>query len=238
MINLVITDLRKCASRVRALSSVRFFKEVNDEFLGVSVPDIRMVAKRHYRGATLKDILELLLSKTHEYKTLSLKMLVFKYEDAEKQQDDLSKKEIVNFYLKNCKHADNWDLVDTSAAYILGEYLVGEDLTVTQCENYLKRLVESKNIWERRVSIISTHAFIKTGEIELAMSMSKMLLKDPEDLIHKAVGWTLREAWKKNPAKVEAFIKKYYDDIDRTTLRYAIEKISAEKRQKILKKTF
>jgi 3-methyladenine DNA glycosylase AlkD len=231
-------ELDKRASKVRAQSSVRFFKEVTDEFIGVSVPDIRMVAKQFFAKTTLKEIRELLLSSTHEYKTLSLEMLVFKYEHADKQQDQKTKKEIIDFYLKNCKYADNWDLVDTSASYILGEYLVGEALSTAQCEKFLENFIESKNIWERRVAIISTHAFIKVGEIELALAVSKQLLKDTEDLIHKAVGWTLREAWKKNASKVEDFIRKNYDDMNRTTLRYAIERIAPEKRQKILKKTF
>jgi len=231
-------ELDKRASKVRAQSSVRFFKEVTDEFIGVSVPDIRMVAKQFFAKTTLKEIRELLLCGTHEYKTLSLEMLVFKYGDAHKRKDQKAEKEIVDFYLKNCKHADNWDLVDTSASYILGEYLVGEGFSTAQYEKFLENFIESKNIWERRVAIISTHAFIRVGEIQLALAVSKQLLKDTEDLIHKAVGWTLREAWKKNASKVEDFIRKNYDDMNRTTLRYAIERIAPEKRQKILKKTF
>jgi 3-methyladenine DNA glycosylase AlkD len=171
-----------------------------------------------------------LRSKYHEERFVALVLLVQKFRKAKKKQEEREK--IVDFYLSNIRHVNNWDLVDTSAPNILGVYLFAE-----KDRSRLYTLARSQNVWSRRISIIATMYFIKNGRFEDTLKISEILLGDGHDLIHKAVGWALREVYKRQPRLVEEFLKMHLHAMPRTTLRYAIEKVPKQKRAKFLKKT-
>lgn len=225
-------ELKSKASSKRAKALQWFFKTgpgeygEGDIFLGVQVGGSREVAKK-YRTLLLGDVRKLLHSKIHEERTVALLILIHQFQDG----DDKEKKKIFNFYLKNTKHINNWDLVDVSAHRIIGEYLAGKPKKI------LSKLAKSKNLWERRIAIIATFYFIGNNQFEQTLKISKMLLRDEHDLIHKAVGWGLREIGKKNLGVEEKFLKKYYKKMPRTMLRYAIERFPEKKRQAYLKGT-
>jgi 3-methyladenine DNA glycosylase AlkD len=200
-----------------------------DLFLGVSVPEIRFVAK-HFKGLMLEDIQELLRDKYHEVRLCGLFLLVEKYEFVKKQNLKENKK-IVDFYLKNLKYVNNWDLVDLSCYKILGDYLTNKVYE----RKILYKLAKSENVWERRVSIVSTMSFIRLNDLDDVFLLSEKLLFDKEDLMHKAVGWMLREAGKRNELRLKNFLKKHVRVMPRTMFRYAIEKFSESERQKYLK---
>jgi len=224
MLDNVKSDLEKLGNREKAQILSRFFKTGKGEygegdiFLGVTVPDQRSVAKK-YTGLELKEIQQLLSSKVHEHRLTSLLVLVEKY-----KKDD-NKEEIFNFYLKNAKNVNNWDLVDLTAHNILGDYILEKNKSV------LYRLAKSDSLWDRRIAIISTHAFIRKGLFEDTFRISELLLKDKHDLIHKAVGWMLREVGKKDQKAEEQFLKKHYRNMPRTMLRYAVERLSDSKKR-------
>ncbi len=224
-------ELRKQASEKRAESSVWFFKTgkgqygYGDKFLGVSVPHQRQVARK-FNHLTLGNIEILLQSPVHEERLVALLILV----DQFKLADFLTRKEIYEFYLKNTSRVNNWDLVDLSAPYIVGVYLVDKP------KNVLYRMAKSNNLWERRIAIISTLAFIQKGDFYNTFKIAKILIYDKEDLIHKAVGWMLREVGKRiSKEKLENFLKVHYKQMPRTMLRYSIEHFSLDLRQKYLK---
>ncbi|MBW3004672.1 DNA alkylation repair protein [Candidatus Woesearchaeota archaeon] len=194
-----------------------------DVFLGIPVPLQRTVAKK-YIDLSLKDTQSLLHSKIHEHRLVALLILIDKYNKSE------NKKEIVDIYLKNTKNVNNWDLVDLSAHKILGDYLLDKDRKI------LYKLAKSKNLWEKRIAIISTAAFISNNQFDDTLKISGILLTDNHDLIHKAVGWMLREVGKKNQAAEEKFLKKYHKTMPRTMLRYAIEKFDEKKRKVYMQK--
>ncbi len=256
MIKKIKKELRQYVSTERRRSNEWFFKTgkgdygEGDIFIGVRVPDIRMVAKK-YRAVDLSILKELLSSKIHEERSLALIILVEQNQEAENDKNTSKQKKIIKFYLKNRRQVNNWDLVDLSAHYILGQAI----LDGLYPEKILDKMVLSDNLWERRIAIISTFAFIKAGRVNLTLRLAKKLLKDKDDLIQKAVGWMLREAWKlgefnkrKTPAenkkgkisqkKVEKFLIKNYSQIPRTTLRYAIERMPEKKRKNFLKGEF
>jgi 3-methyladenine DNA glycosylase AlkD len=197
-----------------------------DIFLGIPVPEQRKVAKR-YIDISLKDLQKLLSHKIHEYRLTALIILVSKYYKV----DERGKNEIFNFYLNNTEHIDNWDLVDLSAPKIVGDYLFNKDKSI------LYKFARSNNLWKRRIAILSTFTFIRRNDFEDALDISKLLLSDKHDLIHKAVGWMLREIGKRDQKKEEEFLKKYYSEMPRTMLRYAIEKFEENKRKFYLNKT-
>jgi 3-methyladenine DNA glycosylase AlkD len=149
--------------------------------------------------------------------------LVYQYEKTDQQE------EIYKIYLSNTKYINNWDLVDTSTPNIVGSFLVNNDRKV------LYNLAESDSLWERRISILATFKFIRNGQFKDTLLISETLLNDDEDLIHKAVGWMLREVGNRDIKTEEKFLKKHYNNMPRTMLRYAIEKFEEEKRQKYLK---
>ena len=219
-------EINKLKNKEKAKVYARFFKtgkgqySEGDIFLGLTVPEQRKIALR-YLGLSLKDLSKLLHSRVHEYRFTALEILVVKYE-----KGDLNlKNKIANFYLKNTKYINNWDLVDTSAPYILGDYLLDKDKSI------LFSLAKSSNLWEKRIAIISTFRFIKENKFDETLKISKILLKDKHDLIHKAIGWMLREIGKKDEKTEENFLKENYKDIPRTTLRYAIERFDNEKKK-------
>ena len=230
MLNQIKEDLLKLKNPEKAEILSRFFKTgkgqygEGDIFLGITVPEQRKVAKQ-YPELPLTDLKKLLSNKIHEYRLISLLILIIKYRKA----DALGKREIFNFYLKNRKNINNWDLVDLSAAYIVGNYLLEKDKSI------LYKLARSNNVWERRIAIMSTFEFIKNGEFEDTLKISELLINDKHDLIHKAVGWMLRETGKRHMLTEEKFLKKHYKKMPRTMLRYAIERFPECKRQSYLK---
>ena len=197
-----------------------------DIFLGIKVPEQRKVAIKFFEELFLEDLEKLLKSKIHEYRMSALLILIKQYEKA----DEKYKKEIYNFYLKNTKNINNWDLVDISAPKIAGDHLLNKPRSI------LYKLAKSENLWERRIAIISTFAFIRNNEFTDTLKISKMLLKDKHDLIHKATGWMLREVGKRDQKIEEEFLKKYYLKMPRVMLRYAIEKFEERKKKFYLEK--
>lgn len=191
-----------------------------DVFLGIKVPQQRKIAKE-FSGILLDDVGELLKSNIHEFRLTSLLILVSKY----KKENPDGRKEIVDFYLNNLENINNWDLVDSSAPYILGDFLLDNDRSI------LYKLARSNNLWERRIAMLSTFAFIKNNDFEDALMLSEILVADKHDLIHKAVGWMLREVGKRDIRKEEEFLQKHCRKMPRTMLRYAIEKFSDDKRK-------
>ncbi len=208
-----------------------FFKTGNgqygegDLFLGIRVPEQRKVAKK-YTKLGLNDIQELLKSKFHEHRFTALVILINKYQKAEESD----KEEIFSFLLKNTSNINNWDLVDLSAPRIIGDYLVDKDRFI------LYELAKSENLWERRISILATFKFIANNDFEDALKISEILLEDKHDLIHKAVGWALREIGKRDQKMEEKFLNKHANNMPRTMLRYAIEKFEEKKRKFYLTK--
>ena len=194
-----------------------------DIFYGITVPQSRTVVAK-YKDLPLKDIEELLGSKIHEERLIAILLLVHNYEKhPEKRQ------EIYDFYLDNTKKINNWDLVDLSAHKIVGRHIEKTDRKI------LSSLAHSQNLWEKRISIISTAYFIRNNDFTDTIKISEILLKDDHDLIHKAVGWMLREVGKKELSVLENFLKQHYKKMPRTMLRYAIERFPEEKRKKYLK---
>jgi 3-methyladenine DNA glycosylase AlkD len=224
--------MHKLANPRQAEILQRFFKTgkgeygEGDVFLGIKVPVVRKTAAK-YNDLSLKEIIELLHSKIHEHRLASLVILIEKYRKAGEKW----KGEIFNLYLKNLRHINNWDLTDLSAPSVIGHYLLDKDRKI------LYQLAESKNLWERRISIIATFEFIKHGQIRDTLKIAERLVHDEHDIIHKAVGWMLREAGKRvSQAEEEKFLKKYYQNMPRTMLRYAIEKFDEKTRKFYLKK--
>lgn len=227
----IVRDLNKLKNKEKAKNSSGFFKTkegqygYGDKFLGISVPEQRKIAKKYIK-ISLSEIQKLLKSPIHEHRFTALEILVMKYENAEINE----KEKIVKFYLKNAKSINNWDLVDTSASYILGNFLYKKDRGV------LYGLVKSENLWERRIAVVSTHFFIQRGDFKDIIRLSKILLKDKHDLIQKAVGWMLREAGKVNEKILLYFLDKYHKEMSRTTLRYSLERLSSTQKKFYMQK--
>lgn len=197
-----------------------------DLFLGVTVPQIRLLAKK-YQQMPLKEIIKMLESKFHEERMFALLIMTQQY----KKGNEKTKKQIFTAYLKNTKHINNWDLVDLTAPDIVGAYLNDKS------KDILFKLAQSKMLWERRIAILATFHEIKLGRSVLTFSIAEKLLGDKEDLMHKAVGWMLREIGKRcSQKKEEMFLQKYWKKMSRTTLRYAIERFDEKKRQQYLKR--
>ena len=222
-------ELRKYSDKDKAKILQRFFKTgkgqygEGDVFLGVIVPNIRKVAKMFYSKLDLNDIKNLLDSKIHEERLAGILILVEKYNCAD------NKKGIYDFYLANDKGVNNWDLVDLSAPNIVGNYLLNR-----KDRGILYKFARSENLWERRIAIIATFAFIRDERFGDTLKISKMLLGDSHDLIHKAVGWMLREVGKRDVNVLKKFLRENYSNLPRTTLRYAIERFEEKERKKWL----
>lgn len=232
-------DFLKMKNPAKAKILARFFKTgkgeygYGDVFLGIMVPQQRLLAKK-YSQLPLGDIQKLLSSKIHEHRLTALFILINQYQEIKKYKNEKIKKRklktIFDFYLKNTRNINNWDLIDLSAPSIIGHYLLTRDRKI------LHKLAKSKSLWERRIAILASFYFIRSGEFDDTLKIAEILLNDKHDLIHKAVGWMLREVGKRNQAAEEKFLKKYYKKMPRTMLRYAIEKFDAKKRQFYLKK--
>lgn len=229
-------SVRKIQSRLRKLGnpeisehSLRFFRTgkgeygEGDRFLGIRVPVLRAHVKL-FRDISLKQIQKLLKSPYHEERLLSLFLLVEKF----KKTDVDGKTAVYDLYMKSTEYINNWDLVDSSAPDIVGAYLMDRNKLP------IHNLAKSKVIWERRIAMISTFYMIKRNQFEAALKVADILKNDTEDLIHKAVGWMLREIGKRDMALEKIFLSKHYKNMPRTMLRYAIEKFPNEDRKKYL----
>jgi len=213
---------------IRAKILSRFFKTgkgqygEGDIFLGIVVPVQRIIAKKYYKEISLREVQKLLNSKIHEYRLIALLILVEKYKE--------DKELIYNTYIKNFRNINNWDLVDLTAPKIMGDFLKDKN------KDILYSLAVSDDLWERRISIIATFDFIKDNDFKDALKISEILLNDKHDLIHKAVGWMLREIGKRNKDLEKEFLDKNYRIMPRTMLRYSIEKFSPREREFYMKK--
>lgn len=194
-----------------------------DRFIGVSMPDIRRVAREH-RAMRLAEIAKLLASPIHEDRLLATVLLADRAAKAEPNERD----EVARFYLAHLDRVNNWDLVDTSAPYVLGPYFEARS------RRPLHRLARSRSVWRRRVAIVTTQHFIRKGEFGETLALARLLLHDDHDLIHKAVGWMLREVGKKDAGVLEAFLDEHAAVMPRTMLRYAIERLAEGKRKHLL----
>ena len=227
--------IKKAGSAERAKTYQWFFKTGKGEygegdlFYGITVPVQRKIAKHFYLDLTLTDLAKTLQSKYHEDRFTTLEALVMKFDRAKAQQDDKAQKAIYDLYLKSTKYVNNWDLVDTSAEYIVGAYLQNKPRAI------LKKLAKSKSLWERRIAMIACFHFIRQKDFTDALIIAEILLKDKHDLIHKAVGWMLREIGNRDLKTELKFLDKYALQMSRTTLRYAIERFPEKLRLKYLK---
>ncbi len=219
--------LAPLANKGQAQHAQRFFKTGRDEygegdrFLGIRVPLLRRLVGR-FRGVTLAENLSLLKSIWHEERLLALLMLVDRYSRGDERD------RVYALYLRHTKYINNWDLVDSSASYIVGAHLMQRD------KQPLYRLARSRNLWQRRIAIMSTFYMIKNHVYDDALAIALLLKNDREDLIHKAVGWMLREIGNRHRATEEKFLQQHYQTMPRTMLRYAIEKFPERKRKAYL----
>lgn len=229
MLQRIRKDLYKYARKQKAKILRSFFKTgpgeyaEGDIFIGVKVPEIRSVVRRN-SDIIPEAIIELMTSKVHEERLLGLLLLIQKYQAHPGQRLFL-----YDIYLRHTRYINNWDLVDVTAAHIVGDFLSDKD------KSPLYRLARSTSLWERRIAIVATHYFIRKRQFAETLKISEMLLDDEHDLIHKAVGWMLREVGKRDQAVLERFLKKYYTTMPRTMLRYAIERFPERKRKAYLK---
>jgi 3-methyladenine DNA glycosylase AlkD len=225
-------DIKKVANPARAKVSQGFFKTgrgqygEGDVFIGITVPQSRLIARKYF-DLSLGEIETLLKSKIHEERLVALLILVFQFEHG----DEPERKKIFDFYRQQTAHVNNWDLVDLSADKIVGRYLFSHPKEKT----ILRTLAKSTNLWERRIAIVATFWFIKNNEFADTFKIAVLLLKDNHDLIHKAVGWMLREVGKRSETAEKNFLKKYYKIMPRTMLRYAIERFPPSVRQAYLR---
>ncbi len=231
MLNELKKELQSKSSEEKAKIYQGFFKTgkgdygERDVFIGLTVPEQRELAKK-YVDLDFKDVKELLGNKIHEYRLTGFCILVYKFEKGDKEKQ----KQIFDFYLENINAANNWDLIDCIADKIIGKYLLDKDKEI------LYEFARSGNLWKKRIAIISTFEFIKNKKFEDTLKISGILLNDKHDLIHKAVGWMLREVGKRDLKAEEKFLKKYYKKMPRTMLRYAIERFDKKKKEFYLKK--
>jgi 3-methyladenine DNA glycosylase AlkD len=222
-------DLKNEANEKQAAILQRFFKTGKGEygegdiFYGIKVPVQRRIAKKH-KDISLTDLQVLLDSSIHEERLVALFILVDQYTKG----NDKTKETIYNFYLKNTKSINNWDLVDLSAPKIVGAHLLNRDKEI------LLKFARSSDLWKKRIAVLSTFYFIRNLHFDTALQLAEMLLNDKHDLIHKAIGWMLREIGKRNLKTEEDFLKKHYKRMPRTMLRYAIEKFPEKKRKDYL----
>lgn len=222
-------ELRALASPEIALIQQGFFKTgkgqygEGDLFLGIKVPLLRALAKQQ-RDAGLATVAQLLASKYHEERVFALLLLMLFYQRADESQQQAA----FDLYLGNSARINNWDLVDISAPHIVGRHLEHKPRKV------LHRMAKSESLWERRIAIIATFHFIRLGDFADTLKIAKMLLRDEHDLMHKAVGWMLREVGKRDHAAEEGFLLQHYHDMPRTMLRYAIERFPEQRRKDFL----
>ncbi|MEK6864322.1 MAG: DNA alkylation repair protein [Nanoarchaeota archaeon] len=231
MLKQLLSEMQHLSNPEKAKLLSGFFKTgkgdygEGDVFLGIMVPFQREVAGK-YKGLSLSEIQELLNSKIHEHRLTALFILIHQY----KKANEKKKEEIVKLYLSNTKNVNNWDLVDLSAPRILGEYLLDKD------RKMLYAMAKSNLLWDRRIAVLATFMFISKNDFKDSLKLAELLLKDKHDLMHKAIGWMLREIGKRNQKAEEDFLKKHYKQMPRTMLRYSIEKFDDKKKKFYMKK--
>jgi 3-methyladenine DNA glycosylase AlkD len=231
LLNELRSEIKYKYKTERAEHSKRFFKTgkgeygEGDVFYGLSVPEIRTLSKK-YIDLNLIDLGNLINSKVHEERLCALIILTLRF-----KKNLAERQEIFELYVKNYNNINNWDLVDLSAPNIVGNYLIDKDRKI------LYEFAKSDNLWKKRIAIIATFAFIRNEDFQDTIKISEILLDDKHDLIHKAVGWMLREVGKRNVKILENFLKKYYKTMPRTMLRYSIEKFEEKKRKMYLNGT-
>jgi len=231
----IIDQLKELSTKERKEVNEWFFKTGKggysefDKFIGVSMPNIRKIAKYHYKNITNNEIAKLVKNSIHEVRLCGFIILVYKY-----QQKDSDKEDVYNFYINNLDSVNNWDIVDSSAPHIMGDYITQNNSKIT----VLYGLSKSNNLWKKRVSIVATFAFIKINNFIPTLRIAKELLQDDHDLIHKAIGWMLREVYKRDNESAKVFLRENYTLLPRTTLRYAIERMDELERKSYLKGKF
>ncbi|MEP7103967.1 MAG: DNA alkylation repair protein [Candidatus Dojkabacteria bacterium] len=226
------SDLQKIANPEKSKNLSRFFKTgkgeygEGDQFLGITVPDQRIIAKKYFKEATLEDVDILLKSPIHEHRLTSLFILCYKYTKSTEEY----RKKIFDFYLDHLEFVNNWDMVDLSAERIIGEYLLDKDRSL------IYKLAKSDHLWTQRVSILTTFQFIKNNDFADALKISEYFLTSKHDLIQKASGWMLKEIGKRDVKPLIEFLDNHYKEMPRTMLRYCIEKLSDTQRKHYLGK--
>ncbi len=226
-------EIRSLADKEHAIHSKKFFKTgkgeygYGDIFLGVRTPQIRSIAKKNISISTT-EMKTLIKSKYHEERLLGLIILANKYS---KDKDEKVRNQLYKIYVSSFKYVNNWDLVDVTCPHVIGKHLMDKERSI------LYSWARSEDLWTKRIAIVSTHWFIRKNDLDDTFKIAEILLNDEHDLIHKAVGWMLREAGKRDLEKEEIFLKKHYKNMPRTMLRYSIEKFPEPKRQKYLKGT-
>lgn len=226
--------VKSVASPNKGIFLQRFFKTgkgqygYGDRFLGINVPVIRQIASE-FIDLSLSDITKLVKSVWHEERLLALIILTMQYESA----DLKTRAQIYKTYFSNLNFVNNWDLVDVTTPNVVGRHMF-EVLGIKKSKPILTKLAKSKILWERRIAVLATFYFLRNKKYQETLRLAKMLLNDKEDLMHKAVGWMLREVGKRDEKVLKTFLKKYYQEMPRTMLRYSIEKFSKPLRQKYL----
>jgi len=227
----IVDQLKSLADKNIAQNSQRFFKTgageygAGDQFLGIRMPTLRMLVKQH-KNVPLNTVAELLRSPYHEIRIFSALLLVSLFESNKK--DPAVRHAIYQCYLANTLYINNWDIVDCSAHKIVGMYLLDQDRSV------LYSMANSISLWERRIAMMSTYTFIKNNQFDDTFKIAELLLADAHDLIHKVVGWMLREVGNRDKIAEQSFLKIHYQNMPRTMLRYAIEKFDKDERHKYL----
>ncbi len=235
--NSVIEEIREALTSLAVHEKAAFFPKFfktgkgeygeGDLFLGVKVPDQRLVAKEYYEKISLEELSLLLSSGYHEHRLTALFMLIFKFE---KTKDKTVQESIVAFYLNHLQYINNWDLVDSSCYKLLGRYCFEN-----QRKDLLRNLSGSEPMWHKRIAVVGTMHYVKKGTFELTKEFVTQNLKHPHDLMHKANGWLLREMGQKNPEELIDYLNRSYREMPRTCLRYAIEKLDEDLRQDYMK---
>lgn len=232
--NAVLAELKRLADSRQREVLMRFFKTgkgeygEGDEFLGIKVPVVRLVVKEHWAECTDGEIGELVTSRFHEARLAGLLIMCRKFKAAKK--DEAEQRRIVDKYLGYAEYINNWDLVDLSCYELLGHWFLGRDR-----EPLYRMAAAGRTIWEQRIAMVTTMQFIRHGDFQATLDIADILLEHPHDLIHKAVGWMLREVGNRDRALLEAFLAGRYRRMPRTMLRYAIEKFPEELRQAYLR---
>ena len=230
-IEIITNELQTLGSTEKAAHLSRFFKTgkgqygENDRFLGVTVPQTRRVAMAH-AGVNLADLQQLIRSEWHEVRLCALFILTIQFNKG----DEPTRTELVDFYLSNTQHINNWDLVDLAAWETIGTYLLDKP------RNLLYRLAESPLLWDNRIAMVSTYAFIRQGQLDDTFALAEKMMCHKHDLMHKAIGWMLREAGKRDEKRLIDFVENHRLVMPRTMLRYAIEKLSATQRKHLMRK--
>lgn len=233
MDKIIIKEVNSLRNKEKGAFLTRFFKTGKGEyaegdiFYGIAVPTSRSIARK-YQDISMVDLGNLIQNKVHEIRLIALVILNTKYK---KSKDEKEREQFVKFYLKNLEYINNWDLVDVSSYNILGSYLKDK-----KDRNILIKLSKSKKLWSERIAIVSTFAFIKNNDLDLIFHLGEYFLNHKHDLIHKALGWMLREAGKRDEKKLKSFLEKNKNKMPRTMLRYAIEKFSEKERKYFLGK--